>query len=119
MAPVAAQRKKTTSKDEEVMRKVQELQRKKEELQTAKQKEQQSKVGPCHYSHTLTKSILSDQDVICTCICMRMNYMIVVLITPTCMSVLCWHDKSPDLEIYASKRLVSAMSESGFSLLCV
>ena len=42
-----AQRKKnsgSTSKDEEVMRKVQELQKKKEELQN-KQKEQQSKVG--------------------------------------------------------------------------
>ena len=52
-----AQRKKnsgSTSKDEEVMRKVQELQKKKEELQLNKQKEQQSKVGTFDCWHTLT-----------------------------------------------------------------
>ena len=61
MAPVPAQRKKgsgSTSKDEEVRRKVQELQRKKEELQN-KQKEQQSKVGPLSPSTHLILTIRS------------------------------------------------------------
>lgn len=57
-APVAAQRKKnSSSKDEEVLRKVQELQKKKAELQQ-KQKEQQSKV-----SSTGQRSVVQLQQV--------------------------------------------------------